>query len=148
NPIGPGPSKYNVSEDIVVFNDAPHWSFGIKLGELMKVDNENPSPFAYENTKKFGGEGPKLSGWFEFPTDSTPSPDRYNPNLSCIPVAGANPKYSFGLKTKPAEDNNPGPQDYDVHYIRSNIADAPSYTMRPRVGEPVFTNKEDGKESL
>ncbi|ORY45299.1 hypothetical protein BCR33DRAFT_716583 [Rhizoclosmatium globosum] len=126
NPIGPGPSKYNVSEDVVVFNDAPHWSFGIKLGELMKVDNENPSPFAYDNTKR-----------------CTPSPDRYNPNLSCIPVAGANPKYSFGLKTKPSEDNNPGPQDYDVHYIRSNIADAPSYTMRPRVGEPVFTNKED-----
>ncbi|KAJ3009930.1 UNVERIFIED_CONTAM: hypothetical protein HDU68_002416 [Siphonaria sp. JEL0065] len=36
NPVGPGPSKYNVSENTVVFNDAPHWSLGMKLGEFLK----------------------------------------------------------------------------------------------------------------
>ncbi|KAI9330942.1 hypothetical protein BDR26DRAFT_870755 [Obelidium mucronatum] len=148
NPVGPGPSKYNVSDSTVVFNDAPHWSLGMKLAsEFMKVENENPSPFAYKNIANTfeKGDGPRytISGWFEAPSDSTPSPDRYFPNASCIPVAGANPKFSFGLKTNVAEDVIPGPQDYDVHFVRSSISDAPSYTMRPRVGEPVFTNKED-----
>ncbi|KAJ3026319.1 UNVERIFIED_CONTAM: hypothetical protein HDU68_005856 [Siphonaria sp. JEL0065] len=147
NPVGPGPSKYNVSENTVVFNDAPHWSLGMKLGEFLKVENENPSPFAYNNIANTfeKGDGPRytISGWFETPTDSTPSPDRYFPNPSCIPVAGANPKFSFGLKTSFSEEVSPGPQDYDVHFVRSSISDAPCYTMRPRVGEPVFTNKED-----
>ncbi|KAJ3067143.1 hypothetical protein HDU98_009664 [Podochytrium sp. JEL0797] len=146
NPVGPGPQKYNVSDNTVVFNDAPHWSLGIKLGEYMKVENENPSPFAYNSTvNSVGKDGPRytMSGWFETPTNSTPSPDRYNPNVSCIPVAGASPKYSFGLKPPIPADVIPGPQDYDVHFVRSSIANPPSYTMRPRVGEPVFTNKED-----
>ncbi|KAJ3379747.1 hypothetical protein HDU84_006437 [Entophlyctis sp. JEL0112] len=113
NPIGPGP--YNVTGNTVVFNDAPHWSFGMKVGEFMKVENENPSPFAYSDaTKAFGKEGPRytMSGWFSSPMDTTP-------------------------------EILPGPQDYDVRFTSlSTIATAPSHTCRPRVGEPVFSSKE------
>ncbi|KAJ3139065.1 hypothetical protein HK100_012095 [Physocladia obscura] len=148
-PIGPGPNKYNVRSTTAVFNDAPHWSLGKKLGEFMKVENKNPSPFAYENTVKgFGKEGPRytISGWSEVPTDATPSPDKYNPTVSSIPVSGANPKFSFGLKTNSGNEISPGPQDYDGQFIKSSVAPtAPSYTIRPRVGEPVFTSKESSQ---
>jgi hypothetical protein len=41
-----------------------------------------------------------------------------------------------------SEETTPGPQDYDPQAVATT---SPSYTIRPRVGEPVFTNKEDGK---
>ncbi|KAJ3252168.1 hypothetical protein HDU77_005283 [Chytriomyces hyalinus] len=150
--LGPGPA-YQTRNTNVAFQDSPHWSFAKKLGTIgmhnsadLKVDNKNPSPFAYESkVNAFGKQGPRytVSGWSAQQKEVTPSPDKYN-NAGPVPVAGANPKYSFGLKTNLPQDPIPGPQDYTVHPDKtSSISTAPSYTCRPRVGIPVFTNKED-----
>ncbi|KAI8612746.1 hypothetical protein BC830DRAFT_1083137 [Chytriomyces sp. MP71] len=146
--LGPGP-KYQTRNVDVVFNNNPHWSFGTKLeGVVSKVENENPSPFAYNSTvKAFGKEGPryKMSGWSAQQFEVTPSPDKYHLSESDIPVSGASPKYSFGLKPPIPQDKTPSPQDYIMPNpaTMSSIENAPSYTCRPRVGVPVFTNKED-----
>ncbi|KAJ3179080.1 hypothetical protein HK101_010075 [Irineochytrium annulatum] len=142
---GPGP-KYNIRPVDVVFDESPHWSFGVKVGDVGEVKNTNPSPFAYNNkVGSFGMDSLSytISGRNPVLESETPGPDRYFPKESSHPVAGASPKWSFGLKVKEFKDPSPGPQDYDVKWNLPSAETAPSYTMRPRVGEPVFTDKED-----
>ncbi|KAJ3304074.1 hypothetical protein HDU76_005259 [Blyttiomyces sp. JEL0837] len=164
--IGPGPNKYNVRGISAIFDDPPHWSFGMKLDDVAKVTNENPSPFAYDNNHKaFGMEGNAytMSGRFSTGINETPGPDRYFPSPNSHPTAGASPKFSFGLKIGSKgldinqsiktlrfqliktclEETTPGPQDYEVSVVPPCAPAAPSYTIRPRVGIPVFTDKED-----
>ncbi|KAJ3217201.1 hypothetical protein HDU67_008330 [Dinochytrium kinnereticum] len=143
---GPGPSKYNIRPVAVTFNENPHWSLGVKLKDSSKGKNQTPGPFAYQNDHgTFGTDGYAytISGRFPTSIPEAPGPDRYFPNPSSHPLAGASPKWSFGLKPKTFGEPSPGPQDYDVPWVVPSSSEAPSYTMRPRVGAEVFTNKED-----
>ena len=116
--LGPGPNKYNVRDIDHIFSHSPHWSLGQKLDNDLKgsfklfkkrtgilficyTATSNPSPNAYNpSDKTFGMDGRAytISGWFQTNTNETPGPDRYFPKPSSLPLAGANPQYSFGLK--------------------------------------------------
>ncbi|KAJ3414311.1 hypothetical protein HDV05_006760 [Chytridiales sp. JEL 0842] len=138
----PGPNQYSIRS--FVFSESPKWSLAQKLANKSnKAASENPSPFAYNDTHKtFGSDGYAytMSGWFPTVDTETPGPDRYFPRPSTHPLAGASPKFSFGLKTVTFEERTPGPQDYVPQIIQPK---SPSYTIRPRVGQNVFTEKED-----
>ncbi|KAI8854984.1 hypothetical protein BC829DRAFT_378945 [Chytridium lagenaria] len=143
---GPGPSKYNIRPVTVTFNENPHWSLGEKLKDITKGKNETPGPFAYPNDHgTFGTDGYAytMSGRFSTSIPEAPGPDRYFPIPSSHPLAGASPKWSFGLKPKTFSEPSPGPQDYSVPWVVPSSSEAPHFTMRPRVGVPVFTNRED-----
>ncbi|RKO87315.1 hypothetical protein BDK51DRAFT_30328, partial [Blyttiomyces helicus] len=71
--------------------------------------------------------------------NETPGPDRYFPKAEF----GSGPKYSFRLKTNSYNDPTPGPQDYSAPPIPPSAGAAPSFTMRPKVFDPVFTDRED-----
>ncbi|KAJ3109052.1 hypothetical protein HDU97_009170 [Phlyctochytrium planicorne] len=146
--MGPGPCKYNISPVTAVFNENPHWSLGVKLNDTSKGKDLTPAPFAYHNVHgTFGTDGYAytISGRAEHSIPESPGPDRYFPLPSSHPLAGASPKWSFGLKPKTINEPSPGPQDYEVPLVAPSGSAAPSYTIRPRVGVPVFTNKEDAQ---
>lgn len=145
--IGPGPNQYNISDVKETFSHSPHWSFGMKLNGTMKVKDDNPSPFAYNNNHKtFGNDGYSytMSGWFPSTITETPGPDRYFPDPKTHPIAGNSPKWSFGLKPETKEETTPGPQDYEVSSMPLYTPCAPSYTIGSRLGSQ-FASKEDSQ---
>ncbi|KAI9337698.1 hypothetical protein DFJ73DRAFT_950642 [Zopfochytrium polystomum] len=142
----PGPNKYDIRTVAATFSDAPHWSFGVKLKESASAQDEFPSPFAYNDTHKtFGRDGFSytMSGWSKSEVNETPGPDRYFPDPKSHPIAGASPKWSFGLKPDQKEETTPGPQSYHVRIVPPCAPAAPSYTIGARVGAQVFSDKED-----
>lgn len=136
---GPGPC-YNVRSVDLVFNQSPEYSFGKRLAPEKPL-MDNPSPAVYDDDHgTFGKDSLKytVSGWEPIPANENPGPDKYFPTGEF----GNAPKYSFGLKPPLIDDPTPGPQYYHSQFgVTQN--QSPIYSMRPRVGVAVFTEKED-----
>ncbi|KAI8801081.1 hypothetical protein BJ742DRAFT_838689 [Cladochytrium replicatum] len=138
---GPGPAAVNVREVREVFWEDPHWSLGVKRPELKKrLVTPAPGTYSANQDEQFaqGKPATSISGSFGTQANETPGPDRYFPPSEF----GSAPKYSFRLKPVSIEDPNPGPMDYDSPWVLPSAKSAPAYTMRPFVGEKVFSDSE------
>ncbi|KAJ3090579.1 hypothetical protein HK102_003285 [Quaeritorhiza haematococci] len=142
--FGPG-TKYDVREAarLTGSDESPKWSIGIKIPDRAPAQQDTPSPLTYVTEYRLfaSNDGPaySISGRFPLPGNENPGPDRYG----ILENFGAQaPKYTLRPKLKDSVEETPGPQAYSAPNVKPSAPKAPSFTMRPRVGIPVFVDKE------
>ncbi|KAJ3376817.1 hypothetical protein HDU92_008976, partial [Lobulomyces angularis] len=139
----PGPAAHEILPKDQLFQGG---HIGIKLKELKATLNNTPSPFAYNELRTIGKDlsiqkeclSYSISGWYPCSAFQNPGPEQYYPPAKL----GENPKWSFGLKPKVLDDITPSPQDYNPIGVKPGARTAPSYTMRPQVGDKDIASHE------